>query len=203
MCLSVSVTTFAQDEQAYSIPPSSAEDQAVESAVAEPAITDPVTHPEQEIVLGEEAPGLGQPVPAASVWSIFRIIITLAVVAVAIYGLVYLVKRASRGSMKQDPFLKVLASTPLGTTRSAHIISVGLRAWLVGSAENGVTLIGEIDDQDILNEMFLEDSRKSAEAASGRFLDFKALLRKLGVPAEPGTPSPDNIRSRIDRIKGQ
>jgi|GEM_PF-526626 len=198
ICVFFTVNAFAQDEQTYVIPPSSEEDQDDDSG-----IPDSIALTEQTILLGEEVPGIGQPVPAASVWSVLRIILTLAVVAAAIYGLIYLVKRASRGSIKQDPFLKVLASTPLGTARSAHIIAVGSRAWLVGCAETGVTLISEIDDQDVLNEMFFEDSRKIAEAASGRFMDFKALLRKLGVPAEPDTPSPDKIRNRIDRIKGQ
>ena len=164
--------------------------------------TDPITAAELALPLGEDGTGVAQPVPAVSVLSIFRVILTLAVVAVAIYGIVYFIKRAWRGTATQDPFLKILASTTLGQNRSAHIISVGSRAWLVGAAENGVHLISEIEDKDILNAMFLEDSRKSAEAPTGPLPDFKAMLRKLGMPVESETPSPENIRQRSERLKG-
>jgi flagellar protein FliO/FliZ len=137
------------------------------------------------------------------------VILTLAVVAAAIYGLVFFIKRASRGGRNQDPFLKVLAGTSLGTNRSAHVISVGSRAWLVGAAENGINLISEIDDKDVINAMLLEDSRKSAAESAGaetpllgRFLDFKALLRRLGMPVEAGTPGPESIRKRREKLKG-
>jgi flagellar protein FliO/FliZ len=130
------------------------------------------------------------------------VLLTLALVAAAIYGIVFFIKRFSRGSREQDPFLKVLASTPLGSNRSAHILSVGSRAWLVGAAENGVHLISEIDEKEVLDAMLLEDSRRTAESPAGRFPDFKALLRRLGAPADSGaTNGPANIRKRSERLK--
>ena len=166
-------------------------------------IPDPITAAEQALILGEGT--IAQPVPPASAMGILRMVLTLAAVAIAVYALVFLIKKASRGSTSQDPFLKILASTPLGAGRSAHIVSVGSRAWLVGSAEHGVSLISEIDDKETLDAMLLEDSRKSAAAFAGnpvgRFLDFKALLRRLGVNAEAEAPGPDEIRRRRQRIK--
>ena len=147
------------------------------------------------------------PAPA-SVLSILRVLLTLVVVAAAIYGLVFLVKKFSRGGAAQDPFLKVLASARLGVNRSAHIVSVGSQAWLVGAAENGVNLISEIGDKEILDAMILEDSRRTAEAQTGggitgRFPDFKALLHRLGMPVDSGSPpGPESIRKRGERLKG-
>ncbi|MCL2128316.1 MAG: flagellar biosynthetic protein FliO, partial [Treponema sp.] len=135
----------------------------------------------------------------------FRVILTLVVVAAAIYGIVFFIKRASRGGAVRDPFLKILASAPLGANRGVYVISVGARAWLVGSAESGVNPICEIDDKDILNAMLLEDSRRSASADSapaGRFPDFKSFLRRLGMQVESGAPGPENIRRRRERLKG-
>ncbi|MCL1835907.1 MAG: flagellar biosynthetic protein FliO [Treponema sp.] len=142
------------------------------------------------------------PANPASVWSMLRVLLTLAVVAAAIYGIVYFFKRAMRGGAAQDPFLKILASTPLGASRSAHIISVGSKAWLVGSAESGVNLIAEIEDKEILDAMVLENSRKSAASGGGRFGDFKAMLRRFGMPPESSPPDPQNIRKRSERLKG-
>ena len=199
-----------------------AEDRQNESAIQTPDTNtpDPIETPdpnraaEQALTLGNAETGTAMPGSAFSVFSIFRVLLTLAVVAAAIYGLVFFLKsrRASRGRGDQDPFLKILASTPLGTNRSAHVISVGSQAWLVGSAENGVSLISEITDKDTINAMLLEDSRRSAtpdgtpliDGAIGprRFLDFKAILGKLGISVKTGGSGPENIRKRRERLKG-
>lgn len=170
-----------------------------DSAEAE---VDPITAAERALPLSDGPAERVVSTPVASTLGILRVLLTLAVVAAAIYGLIFFIKRASRTNRTQDPFLKVLASTPLGANRSVHIVSAGTQAWLVGSAENGVNLIGEIGDKDILNAMLLEDSRRSAEATAGRFPDFKALLGRLGKMPEAGAPGPENIRKRSDRIKG-
>jgi flagellar protein FliO/FliZ len=174
-----------------------------EIVVQETPAIDPIIAREQELSLGDNGAGAAAAAPGTSVWGIFRVILTLAVVAVAIYGLVFFVKRAARGGRGQDPFLKILASAPLGANRGAYIIAVGSKAWLVGSAESGVSLISEIEDKDVLNAMLLEDSRKSAEAPTGPFPDFKALLQRLGMPMESNAPpGPEDIRKRGERLKG-
>jgi len=174
-----------------------------ETAVEESPVVDPITAREQALSLGDNGAGAAASPPAASVWGIFRVILTLAVVAAAIYGMVFFIKRSARGGRGQDPFLKILASAPLGANRGAYIIAVGSKAWLVGAAESGVSLISEIEDKDVLNAMFLEDSRKSAEAPAGRFPDFKSLLQRLGMPMESGAPpGPEDIRKRRERLKG-
>lgn len=177
-----------------------AQDEA--SAVEAPAL-DPIIAAERALPLGNNAPEFTPAPSAVSVLSILRILLTLAVVAAAIYGLVFFMKRASRGKMVQNPFLKILASAPLGANRGVHIVSVGSRAWLVGAAENGVHLISEIDDKDTLNTMLLEESRKSADAPTGRIPSFRTLLHRMGIQADPGAPpGPENIRKRSERLKG-
>ena len=155
---------------------------------------------ERQIILGEDTvPAVVNPV---SVWSILRVLLTLALVAAAIYGIIFLMKRGMRVNVSKDPFLKILASTQLGVNRSAYVISVGTQAWLVGAAENGVNLIAEIGDKEILDAMLLQESVKTSENAPGRFLDFKALMGKLGMNVGSGAPGPDNIRRRSERLKG-
>jgi flagellar protein FliO/FliZ len=129
-------------------------------------------------------------------------VLMLALAAAAIYGVVFFIKRASRRVELRDPFLRILASAHLGSNRYAHVIALGSKAWLVGAAEGGVNLVSEIEDKDTLDALFLEDSRKSAEAAPGRFIDFKTMLRRLGMKVDSGAPGADNIRKRRERIKG-
>jgi len=179
----------------------------------DPQTPDPVEDPirtRQEMMVfgGEETEAeAARPVSTVSVFSIFRMLLTLAVVAAAIYGLVYFLKfrRASRAKAELDPFLKILASAPLGPSRGVHVVSVGPQAWLVGSAETGVNLISEIGDKDTINAMLLEDSKRIAmppTGTGGPLLDFKAILERLGISTKNENSGPEQIRKRSERLKG-
>jgi len=191
-------------------------DSQTEQAIQTPTpieTPDPIEDPN---IAAQQSLAFGRPdaaaIPAASgvsIFGIFRVLLTLAVVAAAIYGLVYFLKfrRASTAGAEQDPFLKILASAPLMANRSVHVISVGPQAWLVGSAETGVNLISEISDKDTINAMLLEDSKKIASggapgSAAGPLLDFKAILGKLGISTKNENSGPDQIRKRSERLKG-
>jgi flagellar protein FliO/FliZ len=163
-----------------------------------PSVEEPTRINERDIILGESPVILQGAGP--SIWSVVRMILTLALAAAAIYGIVFILKRASKPAPLTDPFLKVLASSHLGSNRYAHIVSVGNKAWLLGSSDGGVNLIGEIDDKDIINSMLLEDSKKTAETTvPGR--DFLALLRRLGASSDKRIPGADDIRRRRERLK--
>ncbi|MDR0623870.1 MAG: flagellar biosynthetic protein FliO [Treponema sp.] len=157
---------------------------------------------EETLVLGEAGPGVPPPGPGASVSLILRMLLVLILAAAAIYGVVYFLKRASRPSGQRDPNLRLLSSVHLGSNRFVHAVAAGNRVLLLGAGDGGVNLITEIDDQDTVNAMLLEDSRKNAETVSGRFSDFKAMLRRFGVQAGNKSPGAGNIRKRRERLKG-
>ena len=213
-----SVTNIsAQTDLGEDHPPEPAlETENSQTSASEPRTLDPIEDPirvaEQSLTLGSGDTGAAMTGSGVSVFGVFRILLTLAVVAAAIYGLVYFLKfrRAARAGTAQDPFLKVLASAPLVTNRSVHVVSVGPQAWLVGSAENGVHLISEISDKDTINAMLLEDSKRIASGETGGaaggggvpLLDFKAILGKLGISPKNESSGPDEIRKRSERLKG-
>jgi len=150
--------------------------------------------------VAEDAPPAAR--TTSSVWPIIRMILVLALCAVAVYGIVFFLKRSSKKTVSSDPFLKILATVHLGVNRYAHVVSVGSKAWLLGSSDGGVNLIGEVEDKEIIDAMLLEESKKAAEP-QGRFPDFISMLRKLGLPAQQTGPSgAEDIRKRRERLKG-
>jgi len=181
---------FAQDE-AY-------EEQSVQELPA--AAEDLLRAAEQVLVFDDvidsPAPGTGP-----TTWAVVRMVLVLALAAAAIYGIVFFLKRASRQTPANDPFLKILANAHLGSNRYVHIVSVGNKTWLLGSCDGGVNVIGEIDDKDVINAMLVEDSRRGAYAP-GRLPDFLTMLRRLGTPAGTVSPGADEIRKRRERLKG-
>jgi flagellar protein FliO/FliZ len=127
-------------------------------------------------------------------------LVVLVVIALAVYGVVFFMKKASRPPAQADPNLKVLSTAGLGTGRFVHVVSVGDRAWLIGSAETGVSLISEITDQSVISAMLAEQSRRNS-GGQGRLPDFKTLLLRMGIQA-PRSSGAENIRRRRERFKG-
>ncbi|MDR1420517.1 MAG: flagellar biosynthetic protein FliO [Treponema sp.] len=153
---------------------------------------------ERAIVLGDVPPGQA-PGRAASAGLVIRMILVLVVVALAVYGVMFFIKKAPKSSPQADPNLKILSTAGLGAGHFVHVISVGEKAWLVGSADTGVNLIAEITDQNAISAMLLERGRRNAEGP-GR-LDFKTLLLRMGIQG-PRPPGADNVRRRRERLRG-
>jgi flagellar protein FliO/FliZ len=72
-----------------------------------------------------------------------RTIVGLAVVIGVIYGLYWVLKqvKASREESATGEGLQTLATLPLGTNRSIHLVRAGHEIVLVGAGEHGVTPI--------------------------------------------------------------
>ena len=72
-----------------------------------------------------------------------RTIVGLAVVIGVIYGLYWILKqvKAAREDTASGEGLKTLATLPLGTNRSLHLVRAGQEIVLVGAGEHGVTPI--------------------------------------------------------------
>jgi flagellar protein FliO/FliZ len=168
---------------------------------AQEAAGDLETVPESSIFLGDESPAIPPAAPGASVSLILRMLLILLLAAAAIYGVVYFLKRGSRPAEQRDPNVRILSSVHLGSNRFVHVVAVGARVWLLGAGDGGVNLLTEIDDQDAVNALFLEESRRSAQG-EGKIQDFKAILRRLGLSVDNRVPGADNIRRRRDRLKG-
>jgi len=75
--------------------------------------------------------------------SIVRTIVGLAVVIGVIYGLTWVLKqvKTSKQAGAEGAGLTTLATLPLGTGRSLHLVRAGAEIVLVGAGEHGVTPI--------------------------------------------------------------
>ena len=112
---------------------------------------------EEEIIFAETADQTPVEEPAAvgtlSVWSFVSMALILAGVVAAIYGLFFLLKRMSGQNYTDNNLIRVLSTKSLSSTRAVHLVSLGKRYLLVGSAESTVNLIAEIDDKESRDEI--------------------------------------------------
>ncbi|MDR2865274.1 MAG: flagellar biosynthetic protein FliO [Spirochaetaceae bacterium] len=143
-----------------------------------------------------------------SIWSVLRIFIVLILVALAIYGIIYFLKKSRTKGTTEERHLKILAALPLNTRNAAAVISVGNKAWLVGLSDSSVSLISEITDQETVSAMLLDYSEHAALNTTGKAANFMALLQRFIPPdsktAAPGTPpdTNDKLRKNRDKLRG-
>jgi flagellar biosynthetic protein FliO len=156
---------------------------------------------EESFLFSDTPPGALSASPP--VFAILRMILVLALVAVFIYLAVFFLRRLSRPQGEQNPHLKILASTHLGSGRFLYVVSIGTQTWLVGAGEGGINHIADLQDREIVDAMILEASKRSAEMPGpGALPAFQALLKKFsGGTGGREQDRLENIRRRRERFK--
>lgn len=98
-----------------------------------------------------------------------RAISALALVALLLYGLFWLVRLLSQGrllALRQSRLVVVVESTMLSQNTSVHVVRIGSRYYLVGAAAGHVALISELSAEEI--EPFLESQRAALQLQTAR-----------------------------------
>jgi flagellar protein FliO/FliZ len=144
------------------------------------------------------------------VWTVFRIVIVLAMTAAAIYGVIYFIKHKKVGDLPDDTYLKILARTSINIKTAAAVLAVGGKAWLVGLSEANVSVISEITDHETIDAMLLAYSERNARSNSAASFNFTDFLRRFtgggGIsvrkpPEVAGIPQPLNLQRNRERLK--
>jgi len=112
--------------------------------------------------------------------AVLQALFVLVIVAFALYGCIYFLKKTRVKEAEKNAFLKVLAVTPINTRAGAAVISLGEKAWLLGLSDSSVSLIAEITDRETVDAMTLEYESAVVNApAAGSFLK---ILRRFIPP---------------------
>lgn len=168
---------------------------------------------ESSIVLDANAalPAAKQAKGPSSVWVLLRVVVVLAIVCAAIYGVVWLLKKTTVVNAANDPYLKAVSSITLAPNKTVQVVTIGGKAYLLGVSEQNVSLIDEITDRELIDAMNLEAYRKAsvppASFASviGSFLPGlkeKGHARETAVDAADSRDfgAADVIRMQRDRL---
>ena len=123
------------------------------------------------------------PLSSFGVWDFLRMIFVLAVVVGLIYGVFYFIRKA--GGPRDDGFrfIRVLETRPLAGSRHLHLVEIGSQVLLVGSAENGVSMVSEVSDKETLDSIRLQASRIPPRAGS-----FAEALKTLFAKGKGTAP---------------
>lgn len=157
---------------------------------------------EEEILFDQARDATGSenaPEPAGmlTIWSFVSMVLILAGVVAAIYGLFFLLKRMSGQNYTDNNLIRVLSTKTLSSTRAVHLLSLGKRYLLVGSAENGVNLLAEIDDKESRDEIEVFLAREDAPSRRS----FKELIG--GILPGSGDKLGEAVSSSASFLKKQ
>lgn len=171
------------------------------AVITDPALPTQNKTDESSLVLAEPTNTVAQTENSSVLPYIFRMLLVLAIILAVIYVLYVLLKRASKPAIEEDTYLKLLASTSLGQGKRLHVVSLGNKAWLLGSSDSFVGLISEINDKEIIDTLEL----RAAQSPQTPTKDFaSSLLNSLGISARKAKKdkvSHDFLSHQRDRLK--
>jgi flagellar protein FliO/FliZ len=199
MCLSL-VVTFAQaapaNGAASATAAPSASPAAAGNTVDETNLTIPDT-PQAAGPASSNTPGFG-------IWDLLRMVLILALVIAAIYGVFYVIRRGSgQKKIAETELIKLLGSQGLPGNRWLHLVNVQKQVFLIGSSEGAVNLIAEITDQESIDELRFQ-AQTEAPLRNRSFADLIGGFFG-GGPAGPAAPGGDagKTGAPLDFIKRQ
>ncbi len=160
--------------------------------------------------------------PLSSVLVLLRVILVLAIVCAAIYGVVYLMKRSTGVNAGDDPYLKSVAAIYFSPNKSIQVITLGEKAIVVGVTDQNINYLSEVSDPDLVNAMNLQADKRNPVARGafqsvlsnflpgfGAGKDETATQKRRTVSGRDendGVFSPsavDLIRSQRERLRGE
>jgi flagellar protein FliO/FliZ len=132
--------------------------------------------------------------------NLVRTIVGLVVVIGVIYGLSWVLKQVknSREEKASGNGLKPIATMPLGTNRSLHLVRAGEEVVLLGVAENGVTPIRTYGENEAraLGLIDGDDAGNGNGNGSAPVLHAPAALPSGKPTGNPVRRALDNLRSK-------
>ena len=151
---------------------------------------------------GDEVPvdsnGEG-PISVFSAWDFVRMLLILAAVIGVIYVVFYFLKRSGKPRLPENRLIRVLSSKPLANNRTLHLIEVGNQVFLVGAAENTVSLVSEIADKETLDGIRLQSSE--IETAERR--NFGEIFSQMFGKPQNGSSGTRSSLDPVAFLKGQ
>lgn len=157
---------------------------------------------ERAFAIGENAGVSG----GVGFFSVLRVFLVLILAALAVYGVMFVLKKGLRRENGSSPHIKLLASLPLTPKTSAAVISVGERAWVTGVSDAGINLIAEINDRETIDTMKLEYEKRAASEVSGpiKFLDFARRFiprSQTRISGDGAIRDENSFRKNIEKLR--
>lgn len=109
----------------------------------------------------------------SSVALFIRMIVVLIIVVVLIYGVFWFIKKKTNVVKSEDDFLRRAAYINIAPGKTIEVITLIDKAYLIGVTEDNITLLGEVEDKELIQAMNLNADKK---LNTKKALNFEEVL---------------------------
>lgn len=141
------------------------------------------------------------PIDGSTIWAFVKMVIVLLVVVGCIYGVFILFKRSSASDSSSDPFLRKVSGISLSPGKSVQIVTLLDKAYLIGVTDNSITLLGELNDKELVDSMNLYSDKNSKVSRPRTFSDVLDLF--MSHENSSGSVFSSGMNSAADVLKKQ
>ena len=136
-----------------------------------------------------------------STWDFVRMLLILGAVVAVIYLIFRLLKKGSRGRYQETELIRLLDYRSLSGNRALHLVEVGRSLYLVGCAENAVTLVSEVVDKESLDIIRLAVSERPEPQKKGFAEILFSMFRTDNGNGVSMKETLSFMKSQRDRLK--
>ena len=111
-----------------------------------------------------------------------RMIVVLVIVIGLIYGVLWFIKKKTNVVKTDDDYLRRAAWINIAPGKSVEVITLIDKAYLIGVTDENITLLGEIDDKELISAMNLNADKKNNTKKPSNFSEVldMFLVKKGG-----------------------
>ena len=137
-----------------------------------------------------------------------KMVLSLAVVLGLVYLAVRFLKRGAKISSSDDPFLRHVSHLPLSPNRSVDVVTIMNHAYILGVSDNAVNLIGQIEDEELVNSMNLYADKNDNIKRPRSFDDILSIFMPGGsaknqnIYGSTARNAAENLERQRNRLNG-
>lgn len=118
----------------------------------------------------------------STVGMFIRMIVVLIIVVGLIYGVLWFIKKKTNVVKTDDEYLRRAAYINIAPGKTIEVITLIDKAYLIGVTEDNITMLGEIQDDELIKAMNLTADKKNNTKKPTTFADVldMFLVKKSG-----------------------
>ncbi|MBN2735436.1 MAG: flagellar biosynthetic protein FliO [Spirochaetales bacterium] len=142
-----------------------------------------------------------------SIWDFFKMILVLVLVVAVLMVFLHFLKRTARLKTPDNQMMKIVSSLALQGNNALHLIELASQFYLIGAADQSVSLLKEIDDKETIDRLRLLSAENSEKGKLGfndllaRLFQPKQSSARVEEPAAVSSSPVEFMKKQQDRLK--
>lgn len=134
---------------------------------------------------------------ASTIGTFIRMIVALLIVVALIYGVLWFVRKKTNVMKNDDEYLRRAAYINISPSKTIEVITLIDKAYLIGVTEDNITLLGEINDKELVEAMNINSDKKNS---STKPVNFSQVLDSFLIKGKGNKSVFSEAENKVDEI---